>query len=81
MAENNILIQQIMNAPIEIIDVPVVYVSCDNTECQAETQSLKDELENYNRKIADESKKYHQMLILNLKKDLVIRQLKKKNGK
>lgn len=76
MASNINLIQTIINAPIEIVDVPVEDDVCKKSECQSEIQSLKAELENLNREISNQTRQYHQVLVSNLKKDLIIRKLK-----
>lgn len=48
---------------------------CSVPECMKEVQKLSEELEGYRRKISDKNKKYFELTSLNLKKDVIIRQL------
>lgn len=67
--------QDILNAAVIFVDTNSNGNSC---ECQAEIKKLQDEIYSSNQEIACASKQYHETLVLNFKKDLMIRQLKQK---
>lgn len=49
---------------------------CSSSQCKTEIQRLKQEIQECNEQIQSSTKLYHDTLILNLKKDLIIRELK-----
>lgn len=59
------------NTQYEIIEI----LQCSGTECQAKLQKIRDMLSECESKIAAAKEKYHQALVDNLKKDVLIRQL------
>lgn len=69
---DNSLLTQIRNAPILFADAD----QC--TECEPELQGIQNQISLCNKRIEHLGKKYYEALISNLKKDLTIRQLKKK---
>lgn len=66
---------QILNADIEFVDSERVDM-CSSNNCKTEIQRLKQEIQECNEQIQSSTKLYHSILILNLKKDLIIRELK-----
>lgn len=51
---------------------------CNNISCHTELDSIKTQISECERKINEGKERYHQLLILNLKKDVVIEELKQK---
>lgn len=52
-------------------------MKCSGGECQNRTQEIRDEISDYETKIHEAKERYHEVLILNLKKDAVMWQLEK----
>lgn len=48
---------------------------CSGGKCQAQIQNLKDKISQYETKISEAKERYHECLIVNLKKDARLRQL------
>lgn len=68
------MIAQIISAPIIFVDAEVD--KC--TQCETELQELQRQVDSYNGKVVRATKLFHETLVSNLKKDLTIRQLKRK---
>lgn len=63
------------NNSVEIEYLDVEIMQCNGGMCQSRIQEIKSELLGCERKIKEAKEQYHQSLIINLKKDAVIRQL------
>lgn len=64
----------------QIMDANIVFERderpCSNSNCQTEIQQLKVNIDSAKREISIAAKKYHETLILNLKKDIKMKELK-----
>lgn len=63
---------------IEILDVTISEDNeCTSSSCHTEIAQLEQEIYNSEKRIQDAKKKYHELLVLNLKKDIRINELEK----
>lgn len=76
---NNSLVNHILAAEIEYVDVEIETENavCLDCDCQNGIKKLHDELEACKREVLNKSKHYHETLVENLKKDVTIRMLEK----
>lgn len=73
ITNGNFSVEQLLNAPIMLVQT-----NDRCKDCEPELQELQNQVSLYNQKVTDATKVFHETLVLNLKKDLAIRQLKQK---